>query len=199
MWIPSPSRTQGLSSLPARVGSTLKKKFWDSNELVSSTVGEIGPLGAPQLHPWTFTEIKLLAFTPDLPLCTSSLDASVHARDILATLYVNGKESTVQVIRETSHRTVRVQSVFPDQAFPSHPLQILTYLNHLIDVHRYMQVELYGFALERTATMRLPRPFIPVRDRIVLPCFRAVETTVSFLLSDKPVRETPGMGSSYMI
>jgi len=29
----------GLSSLPRRVGSTLKRKFWDSNDLVSSTAG----------------------------------------------------------------------------------------------------------------------------------------------------------------
>ena len=29
----------GLSSLPRRVGSTLKRKLWDSNDLVSSTAG----------------------------------------------------------------------------------------------------------------------------------------------------------------
>ena len=32
------------------------------------------------------------------------LSSSVQARDILATLYVNGRESTVQLIREGSHR-----------------------------------------------------------------------------------------------
>jgi hypothetical protein len=31
----------------------------------------------------------------------------VQARDILATLYVNGRESTVQLLRHGSHRTVR--------------------------------------------------------------------------------------------
>jgi hypothetical protein len=50
------------------------------------------------------------------------------------------------------------------------------------------QVELYGFARERAATTRLPRPFVPIRDRLVLPCFRAVENTVQFMLSDRPVR-----------
>jgi len=34
--------TPGLSSLPRRVGSTLKRKFWDSNDLVSSTAGRWG-------------------------------------------------------------------------------------------------------------------------------------------------------------
>ncbi|TFJ80877.1 hypothetical protein NSK_007791, partial [Nannochloropsis salina CCMP1776] len=61
-----PHAPLGLASLPRRVGSTLKRKFWDSNDLVSST--------------------------------------AVQARDILATLYVNGRESTVQLIREGSHR-----------------------------------------------------------------------------------------------
>ena len=32
-------RAQGLASLPRRVGATLKRKFWDSNELVSATAG----------------------------------------------------------------------------------------------------------------------------------------------------------------
>ncbi|GAB5037838.1 Hypothetical protein NocV09_11400010, partial [Nannochloropsis oceanica] len=59
-------RALGLSSLPRRVGSTLKRKLWDSNDLVSST--------------------------------------AVQARDILATLYVSGRQSTVQLIREGSHR-----------------------------------------------------------------------------------------------
>lgn len=29
-----------LSSLPSRVGTTLKRKFWDSNEVASSSAGE---------------------------------------------------------------------------------------------------------------------------------------------------------------
>lgn len=33
-------RSRGLATLPGRVGSTLKRKFWDSNELVSSTAGQ---------------------------------------------------------------------------------------------------------------------------------------------------------------
>jgi len=34
-----------LASLPSRVGTTLKRKFWDSNEVASSTAGRL-----PQQH-----------------------------------------------------------------------------------------------------------------------------------------------------
>lgn len=50
-----------------------------------------------------------------------------------------------------------------------------------------MQVVFYRYARERAATTRLPYPFVPIRDRLVLPCFRAVEAVVQFLFSDRPV------------
>lgn len=49
----------------------------------------------------------------------------------------------------------------------------------------------YRYARERAATTRLPYPFVPIRDRLVLPCFRAVEAVVQFLFSDRPVRAPP--------
>jgi hypothetical protein len=50
-----------------------------------------------------------------------------------------------------------------------------------------VQVVFYRYARERAATTRLPYPFVPIRDRLVLPCFRAVEAVVQFLFSDRPV------------
>lgn len=50
------------------------------------------------------------------------------------------------------------------------------------------QVVLYGYVRERAATTRLPWPFVPLRDGLILPCFRAVEASAQWLLSDRPVR-----------
>lgn len=46
---------------------------------------------------------------------------------------------------------------------------------------------MYGYARERAATTRLPWPFVPLRDGLILPCFRAVEASTQWLLSDRPV------------
>jgi hypothetical protein len=54
--------------------------------------------------------------------------------------------------------------------------------------HTTTQLVVYGSARERAATTRLPWPFVPVRDRVILPCFRAVEASAQWLLSDRPVR-----------
>ena len=68
-------------------------------------------------------------------------------------------------------------------SFPSS--QFHTYFR----MHAHIQVVLYEFARERAATTRLPWPFLPLRDGVILPCFRAVEYTVQFALSDRPVSE----------
>jgi len=51
-------------------------------------------------------------------------------------------------------------------------------------------VVVYGYARERAATTRLPWPFVPLRDGLILPCFRAVEASAQWLLSDRPVSQS---------
>ncbi len=63
----------------------------------------------------------------------------------------------------------------------------------------HAQVVVYGYARERAATTRLPWPFVPLRDGLILPCFRAVEASAQWLLSDRPVSQSvflSGRGAS---